>query len=317
MNPKVAVVGAGIAGLTCARRLIENNVDVQVFDKGRHLGGRVATRFASRSDSSFYFDHGAQYFTARSEVFKSETDSWIESGVAAPWEGKIGSVLKGEFESQQGSHARYVGIPYMRSIAEYLGRNLSVDTGCRVQQIHQDGTNYLLEFELGESSSSYEAVVLAVPPAQAAALLDDFSDLKTQSSMVKMSACWSTFVSFKTDLQIEFDGLFVNGSALSWICRDSSKPLRPRGERWVLHSTHDWAERHLDLQGDEVSAILLQELFAATNHCQSPVEFQKSHRWLYAFPKEELQNDYLQSGRLLVCGDWCGGSRVESAYLSG
>ena len=38
---RVAVVGAGISGLICARMLADDGVPVTIFEKGRGVGGRV------------------------------------------------------------------------------------------------------------------------------------------------------------------------------------------------------------------------------------------------------------------------------------
>lgn len=313
MKAQVAIIGAGISGLSCANELLKHNVDVQLFDKGRHTGGRVA----SRTDASAYFDHGAQYFTARSEVFQKEVRSLVANNAAALWKGQIAKVDEGVFEAERHTHERYVGVPYMRSVAEYLARNLAVKTERRVTRIDIDGRKYNLQFEDGSKSSGFAAVVVAVPAAQAALLMENFPDLQAKSASIEMAACWATFVSLSSRLQIPYDGLFVSGASLSWISRDSSKPLRPCGERWVLHSTHEWAEEHLNLSADDVSTMLLGELFSVTKQEAISAEYIKSHRWLYAIPQEEQNFEILQSANLVVCGDWCSSGRVEGAYLSG
>ena len=83
--PRVAVIGAGLAGLICAERLIRQGWPVTVFDKGRGPGGRMATR---RADD-LRFDHGAQYFTARDQRFRDRVDAWVHDGVVALWNGRI------------------------------------------------------------------------------------------------------------------------------------------------------------------------------------------------------------------------------------
>ncbi|MFW5743027.1 MAG: NAD(P)-binding protein [Spirochaetota bacterium] len=64
------MVGAGIAGLTAARRLVDASRDVTVLDKGRGVGGRMATRRfggatrrfggATRRFGGATFDHGGR-----------------------------------------------------------------------------------------------------------------------------------------------------------------------------------------------------------------------------------------------------------------
>ncbi|MSO32728.1 MAG: FAD-dependent oxidoreductase, partial [Ilumatobacteraceae bacterium] len=60
---RVVVVGAGIAGLTAARALSHAGHSVIVLDKGRSVGGRMATRRIGDAT----VDHGAQFFTVRSD----------------------------------------------------------------------------------------------------------------------------------------------------------------------------------------------------------------------------------------------------------
>ena len=60
---KIAIIGAGIAGLTCAHMLKKYNPII--FEKSRGIGGRLATRYSDQ----YQFDHGAQYFTVKDKEF--------------------------------------------------------------------------------------------------------------------------------------------------------------------------------------------------------------------------------------------------------
>jgi predicted NAD/FAD-dependent oxidoreductase len=84
MKTRIAIIGAGLAGLTLAREL-SIVADVVVFEKARGVSGRTSTRYAE----PFYFDHGAQFFTARTETFKGFIEPFIASGDIAEWKGKI------------------------------------------------------------------------------------------------------------------------------------------------------------------------------------------------------------------------------------
>jgi len=81
----VLVIGAGMAGLACARRLAAEGAHVLVVDKARGAGGRASTR---RGDGTS-FDHGAQYFTARDAGFAAATAGWVATGVVARWDARI------------------------------------------------------------------------------------------------------------------------------------------------------------------------------------------------------------------------------------
>ncbi len=62
---RIAVIGAGLAGIAAARGLTDRNGQVTVFEKSRGYGGRCATK----RWEGHVVDHGAQYFTMRDERF--------------------------------------------------------------------------------------------------------------------------------------------------------------------------------------------------------------------------------------------------------
>ena len=129
---RCAVVGAGLAGLSCARTLVDHDVDVTVFDKGRGVGGRLATRRIG----AHTFDLGAQYFTVRDERFQRWVRAWVEDGACAPWRGRIVAVGgTGDAPRPVEAFERLVGTPDMSEIARRLAVGLSVHRGCRVDRI--------------------------------------------------------------------------------------------------------------------------------------------------------------------------------------
>jgi len=81
----VAIIGAGIAGLSCANQLKALGFQVQIYEKSHGASGRMSTR--KREDWSA--DHGAQYFTARDPLFLKELNQWIEADVAAIWNPRL------------------------------------------------------------------------------------------------------------------------------------------------------------------------------------------------------------------------------------
>ena len=55
-SPKTVIIGAGLAGLSCAKRLCERNIPIVVLEASERVGGRVRT---DRVDG-FTLDHGFQ-----------------------------------------------------------------------------------------------------------------------------------------------------------------------------------------------------------------------------------------------------------------
>ncbi len=135
----VAIIGAGVAGLTCARELATAGFKVTVVDKGRSPGGRTATR---RKEPGLEFDHGAQYFTARDPRFQRVTADWIQRGVVAEWHGRIVRLEAG-VATETTPLPRYVGTPGMSAMAEDLASGLHVHSGVQVVRIHRDSAGWI------------------------------------------------------------------------------------------------------------------------------------------------------------------------------
>ncbi len=125
---------------------------------------------------------------------------------------------------------------------------------------------------------------------------------------------------FEQRVAARFDAAFVNGSALSWIARNSSKPKRNwKIDTWVIQASPTWSHAHLDDQPDDVGAFLM-EAFEDLIPAGLPRAFYaKVHRWRRATADPPLAVGAIHDpdSRITLCGDWCKGPRIEDAYLSG
>ncbi|MGF1527688.1 MAG: FAD-dependent oxidoreductase [Candidatus Competibacterales bacterium] len=318
---QVAVVGAGLAGLFAARALADQGIAVTVFDKGRSVGGRTATR---RSEG-VAFDHGAQYFTLRDPRMARYREAWLQAGVIAPWQGRWAKVTDGQVTPTPDQQQRYVGVPGMSALAKHLARDLEVVTQAKIHHLEASGKGWRLAAEAGgletpHLATVFDAVVLAMPPSQAQALLAPVAhDLATATARAPMAPCWTVMARFAEPLPLDFDGGFCRHEVLSWAARNSSKPGRPPAEAWVVHAGPKWSKNHEEDQPEAVQAALLEAFFAVTGcHPQVPLEAQ-AHRWRYAMAEPPLGAGCLWDAerRLGACGDWCHGNRLEGALLSG
>ncbi len=313
----IGVLGAGMAGLSFAQRVKEPCV---LVDKGRGPGGRMASRRAPWG----HFDHGAQYFTARSDGMDTQAQSWVEEGLAQLWAGRVGVAEQGRLTSREEGPKRYVGTPTMSAIPKALARSLDVRLShkvLRVERLAGDVPAYQLHTE-SEVVGPFSKLVLTAPPAQSAALLGQVAPkLAARVQCIPMEASWALMVTFAEPLPLAYDGIFFNGGRLTWAMRNTSKPGREGPQAWVVHGRP--AGRLPEVTTPELvrenAATLLEAFFEEAQIPKQKPEFLDAHLWRYArilepAHKEVFWEPELQIG---VCGDWCQGGRVEGAVLSG
>ncbi|MEQ8317947.1 MAG: FAD-dependent oxidoreductase [Phycisphaerales bacterium] len=320
-TPSVGIIGAGLAGLAAARALLAVGVLADVFDKGRGAGGRASTRRVDRDAGKITFDHGAQYFTARDERFVRVVDEWQRSDACAPWSGVVATVDEPvRITLKPDGPTRFVGTPGMNAIVAAMARDVPVRFSSTVERVRRSGDGWTIEGSAGELGT-YDGLVVATPAPQAATLLADVPSLATRARSGDMRPCWAVMAAFEDRLPIHADGLFVNVSKnpLSWSARDSSKPGRPEGERWVLHAGPAWSEASIEYEREDVVAALLQAFGDALRVDVPPPTYAAAHRWRYALTQSEIDGGCMldAEARIAVAGDWCHGGRVEGAYLSG
>jgi renalase len=312
---RVAVVGAGMAGLACAGALHGAGLEVAVFDKGRRAGGRLA----SRRVDCVAFNHGAPWADARGPEFEAVLDGMTRAGTIAPW--------------PAAGPGRWAGVPGMSALARYMEAQGAGTMHVMRHVAHLDRERQgwmvrhldaatarpgLVTREGGECAGPFDAVLLALPAPQAAALLrgvpHPFADKAGRASM---APCWTLMLAFA-----EPGGgasLLLPGGALAWAARDSSRPGREATpECWVAHASADWSRTHLEDDAATVQAVLQREFAAATGITQAPA-YAAVHRWRYALADAPLGVPALwdADAGLGVCGDWCFGARVEDAFTSG
>ena len=347
----VAVVGAGVAGLVCARALAARGHDVTVFDKGYISGGRLSTRTVGQAS----FDLGAQYFTARDPRFEAQVRAWCNEGVCVPWQGRVVAVSGYEPEAARDTtpQARYVGTPTMAVLAHALGRGLCIQNSVCVEVVTRDlGGRLALrgrrptkssgQARLGpaglhgrdpsafEPLGSFDAVVLAMPPSQAAWLAEPLCPgIATELRSIKMDPCFALgFCSQDVGgalASLPFDGVFVGRpeepghSALSWVAREPSKEGRSPAQAWVLHATPEWTSANVLRPESEVAEELLAEFSRLFDLPVIAPETVTLMRWMLARAPEPLHVGVLNdaANAIYAGGDWAHGGRVEGAFLSG
>ena len=300
----ILIIGAGMAGLTCATQLAGAGHSVTVLDKGRGPGGRMAARRAEIAGEAVSFDHGAQYFTARDPAFCEVVSEWQKQGVVANWPAAGGDA--------------WVGTPGMNAPIRAMTEPLDVHWGRRVEAITRAGEKW--QITAGEEKFIAPTVLVAIPAEQACELLRGAApEFAAIAGRVTSAPCWAVMAAFDRPLGIAENAIRDPDAAISWAARNSAKPGRKGEEAWVLHASPKRSRDVLDLPGEEVAPLLLADFFGQAGidaiepiHCVA-------HRWLYAMPEtvEGAPARYDAEKQIGIAGDYLHSPRVEGAFLSG
>jgi len=310
---RIAVIGAGIAGLACARELARGDAKVTVFERSRGLGGRLGTR----RQGNLAFDHGAQYITARGHSFVKYAEAAGRAGVLNRWSP---SILEDDRFWDAPVDDWYVGQPGMSTLVRPMSRNIDLQSGVGVHEIIQSQRGWELQTDSGRQNHIFNAVAVAVPAPQALALLGPHGGTFRHLQEVRMAPCWAGMFAFEQRVDVGADVRRWTRGPLTWAACDSSKPNRPTGLHcWVVHASIDWSLAHLEADTTEVAQLLLRE-FAAATGARLPVPLHaQAHRWRLAFVEQPLGLPCIVDEEIAAgaCGDWCIAPRAEAAFESG
>jgi renalase len=301
MRPNVLVIGAGMAGITCAQALARAGQSVVVLDKGRGIGGRIATRRVELPAGEVSFDHGAQYVNPRDDDFTK----LLGAAGAIHW--------------QNGAQARHlVGSPGMTALPRTLAEGLDIRQGCDVTALMPDmvGWKVIMHQQVWHAPR----VVVTIPAPQVAGLLGADHPLVAQTRNIRMQPCLTLMAAFAPDDPRPFLHRHDSAHPLAWVAQNSAKPGRSDAvTTWVAQAGPDWSTTHLELTPDQIAAQMLPLLCDAIGCEPRTAHYARAHRWRYARVARPLGQPFLSddAGSLYLGGDWCLGARVEDAWASG
>lgn len=315
MKGSIAIIGAGMAGMTCAQQLRALGHRVEVFERESILGGRLATKRIERLN----YDLGTPYITARTSEFNRHLNGLALLGSVTKWSPAL---FEGQRSDGQVSKPQnwFVGVPGMNSITRAMSEDIRVHLGARVTNLVRNGGRWSLQMANGDQATGFHSVLVTAPAPESFALLRgqtrDFDDM----TRVRMSPCWTVVVNLQERLPLAFDAASQVGNILAWVSRDSSKPSRRKdSEIWILQSTPDWSKEFVEEEPDLVAEDLWAELCAVFPSIQAvkPLSL-TAHRWRFALVERSLAQSALFSRDTMLgaAGDWCLGPRAEAAFES-
>jgi renalase len=331
LSPRVAVVGGGIAGLTCARELRLHGCDPVVFEADARLGGRCS----SRSTRVGLFDDGAQCISGATRLAALAAQAPGELAALHPW-----TVAATPAEEERNSKAwksdqdeadvtrtlklmGAVGVPSMVALADALARPLHIRLNTPIVQARRQGTGWALSSTAGEIEQSFEALVLAIPAPLAMLLVGESPALTAALRAVRYRSRWVLLLGSERPVPLPGYREFL-GSPIERVAAMHSKPgrLAVGPQRWFIEADERWSLQHEHEDAETVAELLLENFRAYAGRRVTP-NYLRVHQWRHAFVEtpattprrtECLWDDKLRLG---VCGDSVVASQVDRVHRSG
>ena len=300
---KVIIVGAGICGLVTATKLQDYGFEVTVVDKGRGLGGRMATRRIH----SAVCDHGAQFFTLEDERFIMLTQRYLDDYQLRVWH-----------HNKEGKKLFY-GSLGMTTLAKNLAKNLNVDLSTKIDDVSLQDDEWHLKTDKGKCLKA-DALVLTSPVPQSLALLSELPLAEQSLHLLKQISydpCLALMATLKVPSRISEPGYWKSeDNDIAWIADNQRKGISPLPSI-TIHMSPDFSRKHWDDDRQQCAELILKK---AAHLIDAEVDEVQMHGWLYSKAANFLECGYVDGGTalpLFFAGDAFRGTRVEDAAISG
>ncbi len=317
MSRKIVVIGAGMAGLAAGRLMSEKGYGVVLLDKGRGVGGRVATRrLDGHGERQGRWDHGAQSIVLRSGRLKSQLAQWGALSSLEPWSATREGVDRLRARNGLNTFAKALAVDLPIRKAERVVR-LTRGPGCW--------------HAICESGASFEgdAVLSTIPAPQ----LLDLLDASGLADLPGIAALDTILYTRNLTLLAEMDGpsglpppgvLYPDSDVLERIIDNAVKGIS--ATHTITAQAHPAFSLAWYEQDREVVSAMMAESLGACVGCR--VIASTIHGWKYAEATQRWPEACLEVGE----GLWAAGdgfmagdrdvppslpARVEAALLSG
>jgi predicted NAD/FAD-dependent oxidoreductase len=310
----VAVIGAGVAGLAAANAASQRGFNVLVLDKSRGVGGRAATRRIHEQP----VDHGAQFFTCRSEEFANKVREWIDAGlcrewIPSPWLWRESGVSR----SNPASHPRFCCPEGMTALSKHESKNLELLRETQIVSGRPSAEGWELLTKGGETISA-RTVISTAPAPQTLGLFGSHIRESNPVRTISYAPCFS-FVMELHGVKTEWSALQCEHPVISWIANDATRrdSTTPNG-LFVIHTSPEFSQANLERTPAELAGQVSAALVEICGPEFSEAEVVHAHRWRYAKVRNPLPGSCLEiAENLLFAGDAFHHANVEAAWLSG
>ena len=297
---KTIIIGAGMAGLSAAKVLVEKGHDVTILDKGRGVGGRMSTRTIENAKA----DHGAQYFSVKSAEFQALISDFQTENIAKEW------------HLAQRQNVRYIGAKGMNTIPKKMSSNLTVQLNEKVVLIDKSE----IKTESG-NTYDFDNLIVTIPIPQVidlfAASEISFSEKdKSVINSIEYDPCIAVMSVLKQATEIPSGGIILENQPVSWIADNFQKGITEIPTA-TIHASAEFSKKHLEDNLQEVA----QEMLLSVNQWINPENIVSTqvHRWRYSLACQRYEQPFhkIENRNIYLGGDGFGIGNVEGAFLSG
>jgi len=314
------IIGGGISGLIAATQLQQAGLKVTVLDKGRGVGGRLATRRIQHTISGEgVFDYGAQFITVQQAPFQQWISDWKRNNIVQMWSDQF---IVNNARVKQLNTPYYRGVVSMRDIAKHLAANLTVHTSTQIEKVAWKANRWTVHSDAKEEFTG-DLILLTPPVPQILELLSHSKitlpeDIESQLENVTYQRCIAALALLNERSAIpEPGGMWLDGEPIQWSADNSVKGISPDGHAVTIHAGPEFSLRHWDWSDEKIFERLIT---AAQPLIHGQIVEYQIHRWRYSQPIQSYGQPFLylsHPGPMVFAGDGFVGNLVESAALSG
>ncbi len=331
-NTDILIVGAGLCGLMTATALQSTDRQITIVDKGRSVGGRLATRRIGPGRA----DHGAQFFTVRSPEFQAHVDHWLAADLAYRWSNgwTAGYRPNGNPITALDGYPRYAIRGGFNMLAKHLAAELSqpvseaqhvdINVGVHLTAISATDSGWQAMDETGNGYTAHE-IVITSPVPQTLALLEAghvalAADDHAALTRIQYGPCLCGLFWVDGAVNLPEPGAMPRpGGIISWIADNQRKGISPEATLVTVHIDPAYSRDHYE-EPDEVVFPPIEAAFAEYLVAGATVREAQLKHWRYAQPQVLHPERYLRATNLpplYFGGDAFQEPRVEGAARSG
>ncbi|MBL1214606.1 MAG: NAD(P)-binding protein [Ignavibacteriae bacterium] len=306
------IVGAGITGITAGNYLQQKGLSVLLLDKGKGIGGRMATRRINFENQKIVFDYGAKYLEGTSEKFDELLSLLYKNQIISKWN---------EVENVDET-PKFIGRKSMREVAIFLSKELNILNSTKVIELRRINNFWQSIDELGNVYKS-KTMLLTLPVPQAIDLLDNSKidlDKTLQNNLQEIKYERSIVGLFIADGSISLagkGGIYLDEGPVSFITDNNSKGINKFKTAVTVEMSNSFSVDNWNKSNSELRKMILE---LSRKWITSKILDYQIHKWKFSKPLFSSGKSFevidKQNG-LLVAGDAFRGNNIDSAYLSG